>query len=69
LIKRNSFDWGLIDWGLIDWGLIEWGLIEWGLIEQDLIERAWKAWLLNDGTVRSGHKMARQVAVKGKGRE
>jgi hypothetical protein len=59
LIKRNSFDWGLIDWGLI----------EWGLIEQDLIERAWKAWLLNDGTARSGHEMARQVAVKGKGRE
>jgi hypothetical protein len=46
---------------------IKWGLIKWGLIEKGLIEGAWKARLLDDGTARSGHEMARQVAVKGKG--
>jgi hypothetical protein len=51
----------------IQWGLIKWGLIDKALIEKGSIEGAWKAWLLGDGTARSGHAMARQVAVKGKG--
>lgn len=67
LIKLVLMTLLLIAWFLMGCLVLRWLLLKGKPIGRGLLGRTLKSRLLNEGMTGSGHAMARQVAVKGKG--